>query len=389
MALTPPPARRGAPPRPITSGTPANPPATQNAPSPAAVDDDHGDKTVQTPAPAAATSATATDAPESTTGTARSALPPRGTSLRGAPPASRSPLPPRGALPPTSRTPAPASRTPVASPPPASPAPTRTAAVRTLPPAGRAAPPVTRNAAPATAPQPTKPAKASSGVTGERRGGGAFVQPQTASIETAPRPVVFVTVESGPDVVFGVNGEAPRLEDQESALHPIRSIMITIVRPDGTKEDKTFTGETGERDGVAALLEILNTADENALHPRLVTYGGRNKLFPRLYVAAMLHGLKLGIVRESPNRHASYQTRFNTYYHLDLADQISHYGASRAPALHALAAAVGGQKGLSDMESLIFIHDQLIRPASPGLQAGDKGAHGIGEKSLALNMEEM
>lgn len=387
MALTPPPSRRTAPPRPLSATTA---PATKPADTTASETAPAGAKTVATTTASATTAASAPKAstpepkqPEAnsesspaskgvttprTTLPARSgpSLPPPRVTRPATPPAART-VAPRAATPRTVA-PAPAAKpttvlprrnasTPAArvpSPPPARPLPRTT--TRPLPPRGSAATPASTKPEPEQgAPQE---AKAANIVKGERRS--SFVQPQVPPAqEPHPRAQVYIVLTNGPDVVFGANGEVPRVEDQESALHTIRSCTIAVVRPDGAEERKEFSGESAERDGLTYLVSVLNEKDENALHPRLVTYLGRNKLMPRLYVAAMLYGIKLGVVGETSNRHASFQTRFNTYYHLDLADQINHYGASRAPALNTLAEAVGGEAGRSDLDNLIFIHKKM------------------------------
>lgn len=187
-----------------------------------------------------------------------------------------------------------------------------------------------------------------------------------------PRSLVFFVHESAK-----LDGVFSRPEDHVSALDAIHSCGIMIVTPGKeTPERLTFSGEGAEHDGLKTLLEILNQAtDSQTPPPQLITYNGRHALMPRLYVAAMIYGLKLGIVGDAPSRSVSYQTRFNDFYHFDIADLISHYGASRAPELRNLAEAINrnaekemsdldvmknrdAEKEMSDLDALKLIYDR-------------------------------
>lgn len=83
--------------------------------------------------------------------------------------------------------------------------------------------------------------------------------------------------------------------------------------------------------------EIIAQINAHKKSVQLVSYNGRVTLLPRLNLICALNGIAQGFFCDTGDRYASFSTRFNQTYHLDLADWLTNYAASEVPPLSMLS----------------------------------------------------
>jgi predicted PolB exonuclease-like 3'-5' exonuclease len=76
-------------------------------------------------------------------------------------------------------------------------------------------------------------------------------------------------------------------------------------------------------------------------HPTMVTFNGRRFDLPVLANRMLKHGVQFPAYYAGRSGGADYRYRFSDEGHMDLADVLTDYGASRMPSLTALAQLVG------------------------------------------------
>lgn len=155
---------------------------------------------------------------------------------------------------------------------------------------------------------------------------------------------IFVTFQVSPDV---------ETDNASPLLNALTSVEIAVMQNDGEVEYLTF-GTEGE--AIKKLLELINSCE----NPQVITYLGRQYLFPRVQVVALRDKIKRGLFAATGNRYASFQTRFNPLYHLDISDTLSNFGAVECPSLSDIYRAITGEQGCQrEVESLIAIYKAL------------------------------
>mgnify|MGYP002478730873 FL=1 len=122
-----------------------------------------------------------------------------------------------------------------------------------------------------------------------------------------------------------------------SFMTPFDEVAILTQSEGGPEEVTLFSGEDGERDACAAILDELNQKQA-----QLVTWGGRSAILPRLNLVAMKNGLSRGVL--SPSTKYSISNRYGLADHLDLADAMAFFGTTAIPGitrLHETMVALG------------------------------------------------
>lgn len=157
---------------------------------------------------------------------------------------------------------------------------------------------------------------------------------------------IFVSFQVHPDV---------EVETASPLLHPLMDIEIVVFEDDEEVKRLPFD-DRDEAKAMKALLEIINSSET----PQVITYLGRVYLLPRLHVVAMRDKLKRGLVASTGNRYSSFQTRFSSTYHMDIADIISNYGATNPPPLNDIYEVVACKDAPKrGVDSLIFLYHAL------------------------------
>ncbi len=141
-------------------------------------------------------------------------------------------------------------------------------------------------------------------------------------------------------------------EKKKTALHPVTGFIVGIgmLNPDThkgkmlylvdesynkqqhTKNDVLFVPYTTEKE----LLEQF--WQDVAQYDQIISFNGRGFDAPYIIIRSMVHSI-VQTKDLMTNRYGDYRTKFNA--HLDLADQLSFYGAMRKYSLHLFTTAMG------------------------------------------------
>ncbi len=148
--------------------------------------------------------------------------------------------------------------------------------------------------------------------------------------------------------------EEREAEKGKLALYPVtgRIVAISMLNPDtdGGKtlytvegDDSDDAGQWSEGDKLyvpcATEKELLEKWWQDvAQYDQIISFNGRGFDAPYILFRSMIYGLAPS-KNLMPNRYGDYRTGFNA--HLDLADQLSYYGASRKFSLHMYTTALG------------------------------------------------
>ncbi len=143
-------------------------------------------------------------------------------------------------------------------------------------------------------------------------------------------------------------------EKEKLALYPVtgRIVAVSMLNPDtdGGKTLYTVEGDNDEDKGqweedgklyvpCSGEKELLEKFWEDiSQYDQVITFNGRGFDAPYILFRSMVHGV-CPAKDLMPNRYGDYRTGFNA--HLDLADQLSYYGAIRRFSLHLYTTALG------------------------------------------------
>ncbi len=142
------------------------------------------------------------------------------------------------------------------------------------------------------------------------------------------------------------------VEKEKLALYPVTGFVVGIgmINPDTNKGKMLYLVdekyETGQRyEGDILYVPCVNEKDllkkfweDIAQYDQVISFNGRGFDAPYLIIRSMVH--EVAPSKDlMPNRYGDYRTGFNA--HLDLADQLSFYGAMRKFSLHLFTTAMG------------------------------------------------
>lgn len=157
---------------------------------------------------------------------------------------------------------------------------------------------------------------------------------------------IFVAFQVSPDV---------ETDNASPMLNALASLEIAVMRDDNEVDYLTF-GMGKESEAIKKLLELINSCE----NPQVISYLGRQYLFPRVQMVALRDKIKRGLFAATGNRYASFQTRFNPQYHLDISDTLSNFGAVECPPLPDIYRAITGEKTCPrDVDALIAVYKAL------------------------------
>ncbi len=141
-------------------------------------------------------------------------------------------------------------------------------------------------------------------------------------------------------------------ERERTGLYPVTGQVVAIgmLNPDTQRGkvlfavDADYDGGQSHRDDVlyvpcAGEKDLLEKFWEDmAAYDQVITFNGRGFDAPYLIIRSMVHEI-VPSKDLMPSRYGDYRTGFNA--HLDLADQLSFYGAMRRFSLHLYTTALG------------------------------------------------
>ncbi len=151
---------------------------------------------------------------------------------------------------------------------------------------------------------------------------------------------------------YAKTDEAQQDEKERLALYPVTGFIVGIgmLNPDTNKGKMLYLVDKDYDKGQSYNGEILYVpcTTEKALltafwedvvqYDQIISFNGRGFDAPYIIIRSMVHDLVM-CKDLMPNRYGDYRTGFNA--HLDLADQLSFYGAMRRFSLHLFTTAMG------------------------------------------------
>lgn len=127
---------------------------------------------------------------------------------------------------------------------------------------------------------------------------------------------VLCIVSKRPEVIEG--------EEQKPILTPFEQVNITMFKEnsDGStiQGTKTYTNKVSE---TVMVSEIWGLMDK--YRPKLVTYGGRSFIIPRMRMISMRDNLKCNWLNHAGDKWQNFGTRYNATYHADMMDILSEF----------------------------------------------------------------
>jgi len=154
-----------------------------------------------------------------------------------------------------------------------------------------------------------------------------------------PRSYLVLDIETvaDPDLVWdaAVDGFPP------APFHQV--VALGVLWLDGTHALQRLGAFGGEEDAPPDELKVLQEFAEfiGKRQPTMVTFNGRRFDLPVLANRMLKHGVPFPAYYAGRSGAADYRYRYSDEGHMDLADLLTDYGASRMPSLTALAQLVG------------------------------------------------
>jgi len=149
--------------------------------------------------------------------------------------------------------------------------------------------------------------------------------------------VLDIETVADPDLVWdaAVDGFPP------APFHQV--VALGVLWLDGTHALQRLGAFGGEEDAPPDELEVLQEFAEfiGKRQPTMVTFNGRRFDLPVLANRMLKHGVPFPAYYAGRSGVADYRYRYSDEGHMDLADLLTDYGASRMPSLTALAQLVG------------------------------------------------
>jgi predicted PolB exonuclease-like 3'-5' exonuclease len=149
--------------------------------------------------------------------------------------------------------------------------------------------------------------------------------------------VLDIETVADPDLVWdaAVDGFPP------APFHQV--VALGVLWLDGTHALQRLGAFGGEEDAPPDELEVLQEFAEfiGKRQPTMVTFNGRRFDLPVLANRMLKHGVPFPAYYAGRSGVADYRYRYSDDGHMDLADLLTDYGASRMPSLTALAQLVG------------------------------------------------
>jgi predicted PolB exonuclease-like 3'-5' exonuclease len=120
-------------------------------------------------------------------------------------------------------------------------------------------------------------------------------------------------------------------------------VALGVLWLDGTYELQKLGAFGGEEDAPPDESKVLEEFADfiGKRHPTMVTFNGRRFDLPVLANRMLKHGVQFPAYYAGRSGGPDYRYRFSDEGHMDLADVLTDYGASRMPSLTALAQLVG------------------------------------------------
>lgn len=138
---------------------------------------------------------------------------------------------------------------------------------------------------------------------------------------------------------------------------------LAYIRHDRSGHEISSGVVNGEVDVAKFIFETLGRPNR----PRLVTYGGRTLLLPRLRLIAMREGINGHDYLTAGDRWNGYEKRFSQVYHVDLMEVLSMDGATQSLSLNEALSFMGieaenePEKLLKGVYTLFRKHYNFIR----------------------------
>jgi hypothetical protein len=149
--------------------------------------------------------------------------------------------------------------------------------------------------------------------------------------------VLDIETVPDPDLVWdaAVSGFPP------APFHQV--VALGVLWLDGTYELQKLGAFGGEEDAPPDESKVLEEFADfiGKRHPTMVTFNGRRFDLPVLANRMLKHGVQFPAYYAGRSGGPDYRYRFSDEGHMDLADVLTDYGASRMPSLTALAQLVG------------------------------------------------
>ena len=116
-------------------------------------------------------------------------------------------------------------------------------------------------------------------------------------------------------------------------------VALGVLWLDGDHEFQKLGAFGGESDATPDEAKVLQEFSDfvGKRHPTMVTFNGRRFDLPVLANGLLKHGVRI----PADEAAREYRYRYSDEGHIDLADLLTDYGASRMPSLDALAQLVG------------------------------------------------
>jgi len=120
-------------------------------------------------------------------------------------------------------------------------------------------------------------------------------------------------------------------------------VALGVLWLDGSYELQKLGAFGGEEDAPPDESKVLEEFADfiGKRHPTMVTFNGRRFDLPVLANRMLKHGVQFPAYYAGRSGGPDYRYRFSDEGHMDLADVLTDYGASRMPSLTALAQLVG------------------------------------------------
>jgi predicted PolB exonuclease-like 3'-5' exonuclease len=149
--------------------------------------------------------------------------------------------------------------------------------------------------------------------------------------------VLDIETVPDPDLVWdaAVGGFPP------APFHQV--VALGVLWLDGNYELQKLGAFGGEEDAPPDESKVLQEFAEfiGKRHPTMVSFNGRRFDLPVLANRMLKHGVPFPAYYAGRSGGADYRYRYSDEGHMDLADLLTDYGASRMPSLDALAQLVG------------------------------------------------
>lgn len=128
---------------------------------------------------------------------------------------------------------------------------------------------------------------------------------------------VLCIVSKRPETIEG--------EEQKPILTPFEQVNITMFKEnsDGSSIQGTKTYNNSKISETVMVSEIWGLMDK--YRPKLVTYGGRSFIIPRMRLISMRDNLKCNWLNHAGDKWQNFSTRYNATYHADMMDILSEF----------------------------------------------------------------